>query len=254
VGGGSTSREALYLYRLRTRAMRRALTKAKERGLNSEGINILEFGCGSGYWLETLPALLDSKDFAYTGADISATAVDRLAKDHSGRSFVCLNDVDDGWNRLGKTSPYDLTLAIDVLYHVTDDSVWRNSLRNMASVTAPGGYMIFSDYGYQEAKPNPSTSHVKHRPMQAYLDELEATQMDVISVVPKFFLFNRIKYGPWRDHGAASAMLWRIADRLTPVMHLLYLVDCLVTPFMRPMDTRCKTRFFVCQKRASVNE
>jgi SAM-dependent methyltransferase len=254
VGGGSCVTEALYLYRLRTIAMRRAVSAAQKNGMRNDAVRALEFGCGSGYWLQALPSLLGTTDFTYTGADISETAIARLEKNYPRQSFVCLHDPAIGWQKIATRAPFDLTLAIDVLYHITDYNVWRSSLRQLSANTAPGGFLIFSDYGYTEPKANPSSTHVKHRSAQEYLDELENNALDVLAVVPKFYFFNRIKYGPWRDHGIALAAVWRLADKYRFAMHMLYLADCLLPRLTRPMNPRCKTRFFVCRKRANPSD
>jgi len=254
VGGGSNALEAQYLYGLRYLAMRRAIAAAVVGGLRRDGARVLEFGCGSGYWLDALPALLGSKSFSYTGADISATAIARLESKNLNQSFVCLKDSAEGWQKIAAQGPFDITLAIDVLYHITDDEVWRHSLHQLSANTASGGVFVFSDYGFAEPKANPSSTHVKHRPLQVYLDELEHNSMEVVAIVPKFYFFNRIKYGPWRDHGIAVAAVWRLADKCRPLMHLLYLADRLITQLIKPMDSRCKTRFFVCRKRDAASE
>jgi len=254
VGGGSCASEALYLYRLRTLAMRRAIAAARKNGLRTDIARVLEFGCGSGYWLQELPELLGSAHFSYTGADISPTAIARLEQSSPRQIFVCLHDPTIGWQKIAAQGPFTLTLAIDVLYHITDDKVWRSSLSHLCLNTAPGGFLIFSDYGYTEPKANPSSTHVKHRSLQEYLKELEHHDMDVVAVVPKFYFFNRIKYGPWRDHGITAAAVWRLADKCRPLMRLLYLADSLITQLIKPMDPRCKTRFFVCRKRDTASE
>jgi len=254
VGGGSCASEALYLYRLRTIAMRRAIAAAHKNGFRTEAARVLEFGCGSGYWLQALPSLLGRTDSTYIGADISETAIARLETTCSGQSFVCLHNPVSGWQTIDAQGPFSLTLAIDVLYHITDDNVWRCSLRNLSLNTEPGGFLIFSDYGYTEPKTNPSSTHVKHRSSQEYLKELENHAMEVVAIVPKFYFFNRIKYGPWRDHGITVAAVWRLADKCRPLMHLLYLADRLLTQLIKPMDPRCKTRFFVCRKRDTASE
>lgn len=248
VGGGRDAREAKYLYRLRESAFRRAAAKALADGAGFRASNILEFGCGSGYWLGVLPSVLGTGDFRYTGADISSTATTRLAARFPQFGFVCLGDPEKGWREIAARGPFDLALAIDVLYHITNDDVWRNSLRHIGSVMAPGGHLIFSDFGHHEPKADPSRSHVKHRAAQDYLDTLEQCGFSVVAIVPKFYLFNRVKYGPWRDHGAALSAAWRIADRFPPAMYMMYCADRILVRLVRPMSPRCKTRFFVCRK------
>lgn len=248
VGGGASTAEADYLYRLRRQAFKSALRTAENSGLPRDNLKILEFGCGSGYWLTQLPALLGHTGFSYTGADISPTAIRRLQTRYPDSTFVCLGDNGQSWAQVESGAPFDLTLAIDVLYHITDDTDWRDTFRRLVGPTSTDGYFIFSDYGFAQVQEHATKQHVKHRPLQMYLDELDQLDMSVVAVAPKFYFFNRIKYGPWKDHGWLTAAIWRIADRLPLAMHLLYMLDSQIIRFVRPMNPRCKARFFVCRR------
>ena len=248
VGGGASAVEADYLYRLRRQAFQSALRKTRNSGLPHDQLNILEFGCGSGYWLTQLPALLGHTNFSYTGADISPTAVRRLQSLYTGTGFVCLDGSAEAWRQIESGAPFNLTLAIDVLYHITDDTIWRDALRRLVQLTSPDGWFVFSDYGFAQLQEHATKRHVKHRPLQMYLDELDQLDMSIVAIAPKFYLFNRINYGPWKDHGQLTAAMWRLADRFRPVMHLLYMLDSQIIRVVRPMNPRCKARFFVCRR------
>jgi SAM-dependent methyltransferase len=240
--------EADYLYRLRLQAFKSALRKARICGLPHDNLKILEFGCGSGYWLTQLPDLLGRAAFSFTGADISPTAVHRLQTRYPDSAFVCLGDNSQSWAQIESGAPFDLTLAIDVLYHITDNTAWRDTFRRLVQLTSPDGFFIFSDYGFAQVQEHATKRHVKHRPLQMYLDELDQLDMSVVAIAPKFYFFNRIKYGPWKDHGRLTAAIWRIADRFRLVMRLLYILDSQIIRFVRPMNPRCKARFFVCRR------
>jgi SAM-dependent methyltransferase len=248
VGGGASAVEADYLYRLRRRAFQSALQTAKETVPSCGNLKIFEFGCGSGYWLTQLPALLGHSGFSYTGADISPTAIRRLQSNYPDSTFVCLDDISQSWARIESGAPFNLTLAIDVLYHITDDTIWRDTFRRLVRLTSADGFFIFSDYGFAQAQEHAIKIHVKHRPLQMYLDELDQLDMSVVAIAPKFYFFNRIKYGPWKDHSRLTAAIWRLADSFPIVMHLLYMLDSQLIRVIRPMNPRCKARFFVCRR------
>ena len=248
VGGGASADEARYLYKLRRRALGLALRKAKVPRSNNSSVNVFEFGCGSGYWLTQLPALLGHANFSYTGVDISPTAIRRLQSRYPGASFVCLDGDTKAWRQIESAGPFDLALAIDVLYHITDDTIWRDALRKLVQLTSPDGCFVFSDYGFAQLQEHATKRHVKHRPLQMYLDELDQLDMSVVTVMPKFYFFNRIKYGPWKDHSRLVSAIWRIADRCPAVMHLLYTLDSQIIRVVGPMNPRCKARFFVCRR------
>jgi hypothetical protein len=45
-----------------------------------------------------------------------------------------------------------------------------------------------------------------------------------------------------------TAAIWRLADSFPIVMHLLYMLDSQLIRVIRPMNPRCKARFFVCRR------
>jgi hypothetical protein len=161
-----------------------------------------------------------------------------------------MENPDAAWSALSDRKIFDISLAIDVLYHITDDHIWRTTLGKISQLTNPGGFFIFNDLGYSQPSPNPSKSHVRHRPLQTYLDELESGGFEVIHIEPVFYFFNRIKYGPFRDHSKIMAAMMMLADHLPFFMHLLFLLDRVIPRFLRPLDKRCKNRFFLCKKKA----
>lgn len=253
VGGGSSVREAKYLYALRKLALRRVFKRLTPQISHDESsyLQIFEYGCGSGYWIPRLKEFLTPFQIQYSGVDISQTAVSRLQKRHSEFFFACMENPSAAWCSLSERKPFDISLAIDVLYHITDDNIWRSTVKKILELTKPGGYFIFNDLGFSQPSPNPSKSHVRHRSLQTYLDELESGGFEVVCIEPIFYLFNRIKYGPFRDHSKPIAAMWMLADHIPIFMHLLFYLDRIVPKFLRPMDRRCKNRFFLCRKNDS---
>lgn len=254
VGGGASVREAKYLYALRELALERVFKRFTSQISYNEFrcLQIFEYGCGSGYWIPRLKKILNPFQLEYSGVDISQTAVSRLQKRHPEFFFTCMENPDLGWLAISERKHFNISLAIDVLYHITDDNIWRATLKKISELTKPGGYFIFNDLGFSQPSPNPSKSHVRHRSLQIYLDELEAGGFEVVYIEPIFFLFNRIKYGPFRDHSKPMAALWMLADHMPILMHMLFYLDQIVPKFLCPMDERCKNRFFLCRKNDSV--
>lgn len=224
-----------------------SLHKSKK---DSRCFQIFEFGCGSGYWIPRLHKILNPFQITYSGADISQTAVSRLQKRHPELFFICMENPSAAWTALSERKSFDICLAIDVLYHITDDNIWRTTLGKISQLTNPDGYFIFNDFGYPQHSPNPSKSHVKHRSLQTYLNELEVGGFEVVHIEPVFYLFNRIKYGAFRDHSKPMAAIWMLADRFPIFMLLLFWLDRVIPRFLRPLDKRCKNRFFLCKKKS----
>jgi len=249
IGGGDNALEASYLYRLRESALRKAISRSLENQARPTHAahHIFELGCGSGYWVPRLSHFFQ-KPIRYHGADISKTAISRLQSKYHQCDFSHLDGTTEAWDPILSVAPFSFVFAIDVLYHITDDTIWGTSLQHLMKIVEPGGHFIFSDYGYAEPRSSPSRSHVKHRPMQEYFDQLDAGGFEFVSLHPQFFFFNRIKYGSLRDHGALIWAIWKVADRSRVALGLLYLLETMMIPLLRPLDPRSKSRVFVFKK------
>lgn len=90
---------------------------------------VLDWGCGTGEFLSTLP---DS--VAKYGIELSGAAI-QVAQER-GIEILCENDLDDG----RFSCSFDLVIAIDVAEHIRDLPRWR---RKIAGLLKPDGYFIF---------------------------------------------------------------------------------------------------------------
>lgn len=244
VGGGANDREAAALYVLRTANMRRALAKCALR----PAPKIFELGSGGGFWVQFFSDLRPS---TYVGSDLSETAVTRLRVEYPGRTFVDMKLGDEAWQKISGHGPYDLCLAIDVLYHITDDRIWETALRKLCENCREEGFLLIADFFYEQVREHPSTSHVKHRPMQAYLEVLDECGLTVEAIQPVFYFLNRITSGPWRDHVKFVSPLLRALQSTALGLKVLIGLDWVITLLAQPMDPKCKTRILVARKHAS---
>jgi hypothetical protein len=245
VGGGQSNLEAQALYRLRGLNAGRVLRKCKL----PPNPKVFELGSGGGYWVEFFRRL---EPGLFVGSDLSKTAVQRLAELYPNYEFVTMTPPDEAWSRIQSRGPYDLTLAIDVLYHVTDDKIWEHSLDQLCTNTAASGLLLIADYFYEQPVDQPSKIHVKHRKMQSYLDVLDKHGFRVEQIQPIFYFFNRIISGPWRDHTKLYSPVLRLLISNFAGLKLIGMVDAVVTAVARPMDPKCKTRFLLARKEAYV--
>ena len=241
VGGGANDVEAAALYCLRRLNADRVL-RGCELPCNPK---LLEFGSGGGFWVQYFEKYSPS---LFVGSDLSPTAVERLSECFSRHTFVCMQDPLKAWQTIEASAPYDLCLAIDVLYHITNDEHWTGALDRLCANTAKGGYILIADYFYEQPTDQPSRVHVRHRSMQAYLDALDKHGFAAVQIQPVFYYFNRITSGPWRDHNRALTVLLRLALSNSASLTLLKYLDMLTTLFARPMNPKCKARFLLARK------
>jgi hypothetical protein len=240
VGGGRSSREAAAFYRARKINMGRLLKKV---GLPTHP-KIFEMGSGGGYWVNFFTAFQPS---IFIGSDISSTAILRLGKAFPNYLFYCLEN-QTSWRSIEEKAPFDLCLAIDVLYHITNDEIWAENLSRLCNLCGAGGYLIIADYFYPQPTEQPSRIHVKFRTMQSYLEVFDRHNFNVEAIQPIFYFLNRIVGGPWKDQNRLTSALLRLLFGNRFGLGMVGRLDTLITGIARPMDPRCKTRFLLARK------
>ena len=117
--------------------------------IQSNEINsVLDFGCGDGNLLSLL------KVPSYTGVDVSPTTLAACAKRFRTRPNHYFHLFDE----LQSNDHADLTLSIDVIFHLIEDSVFRNYLA--ALFTRAAKYVLVYASNTDQAW---SDAHVRHR-------------------------------------------------------------------------------------------
>ena len=116
---------------------------------------LVEFGCGDGNQLN----LLNGYD-TYYGNDISETVINKctqMFKNDSTKVFEYdLNKLLD--------NKYDLSLSLDVIYHLVEDDLFESYMDNLFKVSD-----IVSMYTTNHD--TPSNGHIKHRELTSYIEE-----------------------------------------------------------------------------------
>jgi SAM-dependent methyltransferase len=98
-------------------------------------MNILEIGCGVGYWTEFLKEL-GTKN--YTGNDIAEISVKNLQELYPEFNFIH-GDISE--IKLPAES-FDLAVMIDVTQHITDDERFNRAISNIWNSIKKDGYFI----------------------------------------------------------------------------------------------------------------
>ncbi|MDR1728746.1 MAG: class I SAM-dependent methyltransferase [Acidobacteriota bacterium] len=135
--------------------------------------SIIEFGCGDGNQL----SLVNYPD--YIGFDVSVTAVkmceSRFAHDKTKRFYLM-----DGYN--GQTA--ELTLSLDVMYHLIEDAVFDDYLRRLFSASTK--YVIIYACDFDGTK---TASHVKTRKFTASIEE-NIADWELLRHIPNKYPYN----------------------------------------------------------------
>ncbi len=165
-----------WLYRARFRALNRAL---KSTGLQPNGKNVAEIGCGSGAYIPFWQAHGIER---LTGFDITRVSVETLQSRFPSYGFI-QQDISRPISEAYKAR-FDIVTAFDVLFHITEDEGFVEAISNIAAMINNGGYAIISDSFSQFSLI--SEFHVKYRKYGYYIDILRKNGLDAIHIEPIF--------------------------------------------------------------------
>lgn len=145
--------------------------------------SVIEFGCGDGQQLAL------AKYTAYLGLDVSRTAINMCAQrfaDDATKMFLWYDESHSG--NLADFLQADLTLSLDVIYHLLEDEVYRRYLRNLFGTSRRHVIVYSSNCG------EPALArHVRHR---RFVD-------DVGAAFPEFRLTAHVE-NPLREQSFAD--------------------------------------------------
>ncbi|HEX9895431.1 MAG TPA: class I SAM-dependent methyltransferase [Gemmatimonadales bacterium] len=172
-----------WMYRVRARVFARV---AQSLGLDWPRARVLDVGSGTGFYVEQWHRLGVPK---VTGLDITDVAIQELTRRFPQDEFERA-DVGQEWprdTRLG-TRVFDAISAMDVLFHIVDDTEYAHAFRNLAALTRSGGWLIWSDNFLRHG-----TERVTHQVSRSLEESERAVRQagfDIIRRVPMFVLMN----------------------------------------------------------------
>lgn len=188
-GVGCVGRSATlnhFVYRAKTRAMNRALSRLP-LALASSNLRMLDIGSGIGFWIDYFMA---KGIKSITAVDIAPAAVEFLKQKYcilETMNFVCADTGDDEFSE-GVGSMFGLVIAMDVLYHIIEDEKFCAAIRNIARVLEPGGYFFLTDILSSSKEAMSPQKHVHFRCLTTYKRELEKNNLDIVYLAPVYTL------------------------------------------------------------------
>jgi SAM-dependent methyltransferase len=229
-----------WLYRVRRRVFTREVGRLSCVWAQWD---ILDVGSGTGFWIDTWKALGVR---SVTGSDVTQVAVDRLRQMYPDLRFARL-DISGSLESQNFAGTFNAVSAFDVLFHITSDVGFVNSIANIYKLLMPGGYFIFSDNFLH--RPEIRSDHQVSRSLEEVCEVLSGTGFRIVRRVPMFVLMNT----PVDSSSLWAVRFWRLA--MLPVRLFrslgslygaaLYPLELCLTRLVRESPT---TEMMICQK------
>lgn len=132
--------------------------------------SVLELGCGDGAQLQL------AEYPRYTGVDVAQASVDqcrRVFRDDRSKVFVLGSDV-------GGVAPHELSLSLDVIYHLVEDEVFNRYMTDLFRLAKRYVIVYSSNVDLAHA------AHVRHREFTRWVAVYESGWQLVETVVNRY--------------------------------------------------------------------
>lgn len=197
-----------WLYRLKEAAIRRLLRPYHDRLKTSAVLNV---GCGRGYFEPFFARYGTSR---VTGVDFIESAIAALRREHAEYEYMTADIARPLPETLdGRT--FALVTAIDVLYHIVDESAFTSALTNLCRLShSQGGMMLWTDAPYRVN--DPAWPHCRYRSWADYDLVLSRFHIRRVACTPMYFLFDVYNRHSefWARHPRWSYPLMYAVDRI----------------------------------------
>lgn len=177
IGLSDASNEAFYQIRLGI------LLRLIERHLApTDNPVALDAGCGKGFFADALVRC----GYEVHAIDASPATIAFCRDRRRGRYQVA--DISSF------VHPYlfEIVYCIDVLFHITDDLLWRKSFANLASLTASSGILVVTDLNCQQRIIR--SNYIIHRGFDEYMSIATSVHLTVGDFCPYDFRGNSIGF------------------------------------------------------------
>ncbi|MGH8751329.1 MAG: class I SAM-dependent methyltransferase [Burkholderiales bacterium] len=175
-----------YIYLRRAECLVQAL---RLLDINPSQCNVLDLGCGSGYYAAFWKELGVTE---LTAIDLSDANFHLLRQKFPEYTFLQADLTQAGAiERIDGT--YSIVTLFDVVYHIVDDSAALNALKTAAGALKPNGVLLMFDQ--LAARDYSLLPHIKFRGKMSYIGLLEAAGLEIVNRQPLFVLLAPPVYG-----------------------------------------------------------
>ena len=204
--------------------------------------SVLDIGSGTGFYIDLWKRLGVKK---ITGSDITSVATENLKIKYPHDQIYEL-DITENIDSL--VERFDVVSAIDVLFHITDDTKYKRAISNIYSLLNPGGFFVFSENFTQEAGTIRSLQQVT-RTLDFTKEVLAETRFKTLQRSPMFVIMN----SPVDSKSVVLREGWNLASSLIRfntnagliIGALLYPIELLLVFSKKESPT---TEMMICEK------
>jgi 2-polyprenyl-3-methyl-5-hydroxy-6-metoxy-1,4-benzoquinol methylase len=166
---------------------KRSCIEAALRGVSLRGKDVLDVGCGTGFFVEWYLA----KGARIYGIDLTDVSIQRLQQQFDGKFKV--QDVSDpAFDPFDKK--FDVVNIWDVFYHIVSDDAFDSALENIQKSINKNGLLLFTDFVGQDGDVL-IADHVKARCFGTYSAMLTARGFSFKENLPLYRLLNNSHLG-----------------------------------------------------------
>jgi len=187
---------------------KQACLEAVFAGQDLGGKQVLDVGCGTGFFVEWYTR----RGASVMGVDITQVSVDRLSEQYPG-PFLVADVSSPAFEPPGR---FDIVNMWDVIYHIVEPEAFPATLENLARCCKRGTLLLLTDQ-FGAERDELVADHVRNRCMASYQAIMPRLGFDLVQVRPLYHLLNRrILKKQKHDHRLAPVYYWLDGYRRKP--------------------------------------
>lgn len=203
---------------------------------------VLDIGSGTGFYVD----LWEERGVeSIVGIDIAEVAVQNLQERYPDHTFL-QGDISEPLP-CGVENGFDVVSAMDVLFHIVDDTAYNQALNQIYELVRPGGYFVFTGNFLQaESK---YSKHIVHRSLKDSRQALKEVGFAIEERTPVFMIMNEPVDSPPKMLSSLWPRIFRIASHSETAGNVLgaslFPAEIFLTRFLSESPT---TEMMVCSK------
>lgn len=181
-----------FLYKAKIRALKKVILS---QHIDIHSKTVCDIGCGTGFFV-SFYQVHGAKDIV--GVDITSTSITNLKRKYPQYLFI-KQDISSSLLVSIINRKFDILNIFDVMYHITDDELFNQTIVNISRLINSNGFVFITDrWGSKNIN---LADHVKFRSKKVYEKILAENGFEIIAILPLYCLLNRPIFGQFHHLG-----------------------------------------------------